>query len=205
MVRAVKNRYGPTDEVGCFELGEAGIKGLSDPSALFLSHTIMGVPGTCVTVTLEGRRPLALEVQALAVPSSLTNPRRTTSGIDGSRLAMILAVMHRHGGVKLDGQDVYMSTVGGAKVGEPAADLALAMAILSASTNKPLTTGTIAIGEVGLSGELRQVSAMSRRLSEAARLGFTRAIIPAGVVHAAPAGMQLFQAGHVAEAISYAQ
>ncbi len=206
MVRATKNRYGPTDEVGCFELGDRGITGLTDPSGLFLSHTISGVPGTCVTVTLEGRRPLALEVQALAVPSTLANPRRTTSGIDSSRLAMILAVMHRHGGVRLDTQDVYVSTIGGAKVIEPAADLALALAVLSANTHKPLATGTIAVGEVGLSGELRSVSTINRRLSEAARLGFTRAIVPGGgPTPPAPAGMTLFPANHLAEAIQFAQ
>lgn len=205
MVRAAKNRYGPTDEVGCFELGEAGITGLADPSGLFLSHTIADVAGTCVTVALEGRRPLALEVQALAVPSTLANPRRTTSGIDSSRLAMILAVMHRHGGVRLDTQDVYVSTIGGAKVIEPAADLALALAVLSANTHKPLATGTIAVGEVGLSGELRSVSTINRRLTEAARLGFTRAIIPAGASIPAPAGMTLHPANHLAEAVQFAQ
>ena len=206
MVRATKNRYGPTDEVGCFELGDRGITGLADPSGLFLSHTIAGVAGTCVTVTLEGRRPLALEVQALAVPSTLANPRRTTSGIDSSRLAMILAVLHRHGGVRLDTQDVYVSTIGGAKVVEPAADLALALAVLSANTHKPLAAGTIAVGEVGLSGELRSVATINRRLSEAARLGFTRAIVPGGTTApAVPAGMTLLPANHVAEAIEFAQ
>ena len=201
MVRAVKNRYGPTDEVGCFELTEDGITGLADPSGLFLSHINLAVPGTCVTVTLEGRRPLALEIQGLVVASPLANPRRTTSGIDSSRLAMILAVVHRHLGARLSDADVYVSTIGGARVTEPAADLAIALAVLSAVENKSMPVGTIAIGEVGLAGELRAVTGLSRRLSEAARLGFTRAVVPAGTSGPAPAGMTLLPAANLAEAV----
>jgi DNA repair protein RadA/Sms len=126
MIRAVKNRYGPTDEVGCFDLSESGIVGLPDPSGLFLSHAGSGVAGSCITVTLEGRRPLAVEVQGLVAPSPLNNPRRATSGVDSSRLAMILAVLQRHGGLRLADQDVYASTVGGARITEPASDLAAA-------------------------------------------------------------------------------
>lgn len=201
MVRAVKNRYGPTDEVGCFELTEDGITGLADPSGLFLSHINLAVPGTCVTVTLEGRRPLALEIQGLVVASPLANPRRTTSGIDSSRLAMILAVVHRHLGARLSDADVYVSTIGGARVTEPAADLAIALAVLSAVENKSMPVGTIAIGEVGLAGELRAVTGLSRRLSEAARLGFTRAVVPSGTSGPAPAGMTLLPAANLAEAV----
>ncbi|WP_435299316.1 DNA repair protein RadA [Timonella sp. A28] len=204
MVRAAKNRFGPTDEVGCFELSEEGIIGLSDPSGLFLSHINMLVPGTCVTVTIEGRRPLALEVQSLVVPSSLANPRRTTSGVDSSRLAMILAVAHRHLGARLMDTDVYVSTIGGAKITEPAVDLAVLLALMSALEDKALPVGTIALGEVGLAGELRTVSGISRRLSEAARLGFTRAIVPASAHLEAPAGMQLLQAHTVFEAVQRA-
>ncbi|MFD6177637.1 MULTISPECIES: DNA repair protein RadA [unclassified Isoptericola] len=204
MVRAVKNRYGPTDEVGCFELSEKGIIGLSDPSGLFLSHLGAGVPGTCVTVTLEGRRPLALELQSLVAPSPLANPRRTTSGVESSRLAMILAVLHRHGGLRLADQDVYVSTIGGARVTEPAADLATALAIVSARTGEPLPTGTVALGEVGLAGDIRPVTGLDRRVGEAARLGFVRAVVPAGAAVKAPAGMQLLEARHLAEAVELA-
>jgi DNA repair protein RadA/Sms len=204
MVRAVKNRYGPTDEVGCFELNESGIEGLSDPSGLFLSHLGAGVPGTCVTVTLEGRRPLALEIQSLVAPSPLANPRRTTSGLESSRLAMILAVLHRHAGLRLADQDVYVSTIGGARVTEPAADLATALAIVSARTGEPLPTGTVALGEVGLAGDIRPVTGLDRRVGEASRLGFARAVVPAGTTVKAPAGMQLLEARHIAEAVELA-
>lgn len=201
MVRAVKNRFGPTDEVGCFDLSETGITGLADPSGLFLSHLGAGVPGSCVTVTLEGRRPLALEIQSLVAPSPLANPRRTTNGVDSSRLAMILAVLHRHASLRLADQDVYLSTVGGAKVTEPAADLAAALAIVSARTGDALPAGTVAFGEVGLAGDLRPVTGLARRLSEAARLGFTTAVVPAGTDAKPPAGLRVLQAGHVAEAV----
>ena len=205
MVRAVKNRYGPTDEVGCFELTEDGITGLVDPSGLFLSHINLAVPGTCITVTLEGRRPLALEIQSLVVASSLANPRRTTSGIDSSRLAMILAVVHRHINIPLQTQDVYVSTIGGARVTEPAADLAIALAALSAVADKPVPVGTIAIGEIGLAGEIRSVTGISRRLSEAARLGFTRAIVPMGTDVKAPSGLTLLPVANVREALDRSQ
>ncbi len=180
MVRAVKNRYGATDEVGCFQLTESGIVGLTDPSGLFLTRTAGQVAGTCVTVTLDGHRPLTAEVQALTVDSSQGNPRRTTSGVDSSRLAMILAVSERRLGLPLGRSDVYVSTVGGARVGEPAADLAIALATASALADRPLLESLTAFGEVGLSGDLRPVTGLGRRLSEAARLGFTRAIVPTG-------------------------
>ncbi|PJJ77385.1 DNA repair protein RadA/Sms [Sediminihabitans luteus] len=204
-VRAVKNRYGPTDEVGCFDLNEAGIVGLPDPSGLFLSHAATPAPGTCLTVTLDGRRPLALEIQSLVVPSPLANPRRTTSGVESSRLAMILAVMHRHAGARLGDHDVYVSTIGGAKVTEPAADLAMAVATFSAKENQVLPQGTLAIGEVGLAGDIRPVTGLERRLSEAARLGFTRAVVPAGADVRAPASITLLPAHHLAEAVELAR
>lgn len=205
LVRAVKNRFGPTDEVGCFELAESGITGLTDPSGLFLSHLGAGVPGSCVTVTLEGRRPLALEIQSLVAPSPLANPRRTTNGMDSSRLAQILAVLHRHASLRLADQDVYLSTVGGARAGEPAADLAAALAIVSARTGDALPPGTVAFGEVGLAGDVRPVAGIDRRLSEAARLGFVRAVVPpgtrAGTTARAAAGLELVEAAHIAEAV----
>jgi DNA repair protein RadA/Sms len=203
LLRATKNRFGPTDEVGCFDLNEGGIVGLADPSGLFVSTERNPVPGTCVTVTLEGRRPLAVEVQSLVAPSMLSNPRRTTSGIDGSRLAMVLAVLQRRAGLKVADQDVYVSSVGGARVVEPAADLALALATVSSRENVALPPRLIAIGEVGLAGEIRPVTGTLRRLSEAARLGFTHAVVPAGSIEQgqAPAGMAVAQAADLMEAV----
>jgi DNA repair protein RadA/Sms len=203
LLRATKNRFGPTDEVGCFDLSESGIVGLADPSGLFVSHERHHVPGTCVTVTLEGRRPLATEIQALVAPSMLANPRRTTSGVDASRLAMVLAVLQRRVGARLADQDVYVSTVGGARVVEPSADLALALATASSRENVALPRGLVALGEVGLAGELRPVTGVLRRLSEAARLGFVRAVVPTGSVEpgTAPAGIELLEVADLAEAV----
>lgn len=192
MLRASKNRYGPTDEVGCFELSERGIIGIADPSGLFLSESRREVAGTCVTVTLDGRRPLAVEVQSLVAPSQLANPRRTTSGVETARLAMVLAVLQRRLGARLADQDVYVATVGGARVAEPAADLALALATLSSRTEVALRVGLVVIGEVGLAGELRPVAGVGQRLAEAARLGFTAALVPAGSLDGpGPAGMNV--------------
>jgi DNA repair protein RadA/Sms len=178
MVRAVKNRYGPSDEVGCFDLGDDGITGLPDPSGLFLSRGEMAVPGQCVTVTVEGRRPLVAEVQALVAPSTLASPRRATSGLESSRVPMALAVLERRGRIRLGSSDVYAATVGGMRVTEPAADLATALAIASATADAPLPGRLVAIGEVGLAGELRPVTGIARRLAEAARLGFGYALVP---------------------------
>ncbi|MCU1589395.1 MAG: repair protein RadA [Frankiales bacterium] len=180
MVRAVKNRYGPADEVGCFALTGDGIVGLADPSGLFLSRRPQPVPGTCVTVTVEGRRPLLAEVQALVAKSTLASPRRAVSGLDASRVAMVLAVTERRGGVQLATNDVYTATVGGMRLTEPATDLALALALASAADDKPLPPDLIALGELGLSGELRPVPDLPRRLAEAVRLGFRRAVVPLG-------------------------
>jgi len=180
MVRAVKNRYGPTDEVGCFDLGEMGLIGLPDPSGLFLSTHAEPVPGTCVTVTLEGRRPLPAEVQALVAATSLEIPRRTTSGLDGSRVGMVLAVLQRRSGLKLGKHDVYAATVGGVRLTEPSVDLAVAIALASSASNLSVPSGTVAVGEVGLAGEVRRVPGLARRLAEAERMGFRRAVVPAG-------------------------
>lgn len=181
LLRALKNRFGSVDEVGCFQLVEEGIHEVPDPSGLFLSQTGEPIAGTCATITIDGRRALPAEIQALVAPSALANPRRATSGMDSARVAMMLAVLHRRVGVALVADDVYVSTVGGAKVAEPAADLALALALASARADRPVRKGFIAIGEVALSGAVRPVSAMGTRLSEAARLGFTHAVVPAGV------------------------
>ena len=178
LVRAVKNRFGPADEVGCFALTDGGIEGLADPSGLFLSRRSEPVPGTCVTVTVEGRRPLLAEVQALVASSTLATPRRAVSGLDSARVAMVLAVLERRGRVRLGDNDVFSATVGGVRVTEPAADLAVALAVAAAARDSPLPPDLVAVGEVGLSGEVRRVGGVGRRLAEAARLGFTRALVP---------------------------
>lgn len=178
MVRAVKNRYGPSDEVGCFDLSDAGIVSLADPTGLFLSRHAEPVAGTCVTVTVEGRRPLPVEVQSLVARSTLGTPRRATSGLDAARVSMVLAVLERRGEVDLSGRDVYAATVGGVRLLEPASDLALALAVASAAEDRPLASDLVAIGEVGLAGEVRHVTGVQRRLAEAVRLGFRRALVP---------------------------
>jgi DNA repair protein RadA/Sms len=181
MVRATKNRYGPADEVGCFEMVDSGIAEVPDPSGLFTSDHGEPVPGTAVTVTMEGRRPLLAEIQALVVESTSAQPRRIVNGVESGRLAMILAVLDQRCGVQLKDRDVYVSTVGGAKVSDPAADLAVALAVSSAACNKPVPQRIVALGEVGLAGELRRVPGTSRRISEAARLGSAEAVMPAEV------------------------
>ncbi len=180
MVRALKNRYGPTDEMGCFELGETGLIGLPDPSGLFLSQRREAVPGTCVTVTLEGRRPLVAEVQALVCQSGAELARRVTSGLDSARVGMVVAVLQRRAGVTIGKQDIFAATVGGVRLTEPSIDLALALALASATSDLSLPGSMVAIGEVGLAGEIRGVTGIARRLAEAERMGFRRAIVPPG-------------------------
>jgi DNA repair protein RadA/Sms len=183
MVRAMKNRFGPIDEVGCFDLSADGIVAVTDPTGLFIETQHVSVPGTCVAVTLEGRRPLLAEVQALVAPMTAERPRRTTSGVDGPRLAMILAVLQRHLRMGLHARDVFASTVGGAKLVDPASDLAIAVALASAACGKPTPRGVVAMGEIGLAGELRRVRGLEARLAEAARLGFAVAVVPAEPGH----------------------
>jgi len=197
LVRAVKNRFGPTDEIGCFDLSEVGITGLPDPSGLFLSRHPEPVPGTCVTVTLEGRRPLVAEVQALVAPSVLSTPRRATSGLDANRVALVLAVLDRRAGTTVGPKDVYAATVGGVRLGEPAADLAIALAMASSTYDAPVLPGIVAMGEVGLAGEVRRVGGVGRRLAEAARAGFTTAVVPAGTDDPAPEGMTVYEVADV--------
>jgi DNA repair protein RadA/Sms len=203
LVRAVKNRYGPTDEVGCFDLSDVGIVGLPDPSGLFLSRGSLTVPGTCVTVTLEGRRPLMTEVQSLVARSEIPTPRRATSGLDSARVAMIIAVLARRARAPLGNQDVYLSTVGGVRLTEPASDLAVAMAIASAVRDQPMPEDAVAFGELGLAGELRPVAGIPRRLAEAARLGFRSAFVPAGVLGSGgtPEGMVVHECPDIASAV----
>ncbi|HEY8588662.1 MAG TPA: DNA repair protein RadA [Naasia sp.] len=172
-VRALKNRFGPTDEVGCFEMNGVGLAEVPDPSGLFLSRSGTAVSGTCTTVAMEGRRALPVEVQALVVPSSAPQPRRVTNGVDSSRVSMLLAVLERRAGIKLSAADVYVSTVGGVRLTEPAADLAIAIAIASAAADSAVAHDVVAVGEISLAGEIRPVSMASQRASEAERMGFT--------------------------------
>jgi len=175
-VRSQKNRFGPTDEVGCFEMTGDGIAEVADPSGLFLSRARQPVSGTCVTIAVEGRRALPVEVQALIVRSSAPMPRRVVNGVDSSRVAMLLAVLERRSNMQLSTFDVYVSTVGGIRVTEPGADLAIALAIASAFKNKALPATTAAIGEISLAGEIRTASSAKQRVAEAKRLGFSTVI-----------------------------
>ena len=177
LVRAIKNRFGAVNEIGVFAMTEKGLKGVSNPSAIFLSQHAEPVPGSCVMVTLEGTRPLLVEIQAL-VDSGGPSPRRLSVGLDRDRLAMLLAVLHRHAGVACMDQDVFINAVGGVRIGEPAADLAVMLAISSSLRGKPLPKGFIAFGEVGLAGEVRPAPRGQERLREASKLGFTQAIVP---------------------------
>jgi DNA repair protein RadA/Sms len=202
LVRAVKNRFGATDEVGCFAMTDDGIVGLPDPSGLFLSQDAGATPGTAVTVSLEGRRALPVEVQALLVDSPQATPRRAVSGLDAARVAMLLAVLERRARCPVSGLEVYASTVGGVKLTDPAGDLALLLALAGARRDVALPPRTIAVGEVGLAGEVRPVPRLAQRLGEAARLGFSRAIVPAGgesVV--APAGLTVVPVSQVRDAL----
>ncbi|PVG82479.1 DNA repair protein RadA [Nocardioides gansuensis] len=178
MVRAMKNRFGPVDEVGCFDLSADGIEAVVDPTGLFVEHHERAVPGTCVAVSMEGRRPLLAEVQALVTSSPLERPRRTTSGLDASRVHLVLAVLQQHCRIHFHSSDVFASTVGGARLTEPATDLALAVALASASRGTAPPRGVVAMGEIGLAGELRRVRDLPQRLAEAARLGFRVAVVP---------------------------
>ena len=178
LVRAFKNRFGAVNELGVFAMTEKGLKGVSNPSALFLSQHDNQVPGSCVMVTQEGTRPLLVEIQALVDTSHLPNARRLSVGLEQNRLAMLLAVLHRHAGVAAFDQDVFINAVGGVKITEPAADLAVLLAIQSSMRNKPLPRGLVVFGEVGLAGEIRPAPRGQERLREAAKLGFSIAMIP---------------------------
>jgi len=178
LIRAFKNRFGAVNELGVFAMTEKGLREVSNPSALFLSHHGEQVPGSCVMVTQEGTRPLLVEIQALVDKTHVSNPRRLSVGLEQNRLAMLLAVLHRHAGIPCFDQDVFVNAVGGVKITEPGADLAVLLAIVSSLRNKPLPKKTVVFGEVGLAGEVRPVQRGQERLKEAAKLGFTQAIIP---------------------------
>ena len=207
LLRAVKNRYGPTDDVGCFDLNEDGLTSLADPSGLFVSAMTERVPGTCITITLEGRRPLTAEVQALVAESQAAQPRRAVSGLDSPRVSMLLAVLQRRAKLTaLMKSEAYVATVGGVKITEPAADLSIALAVASAALEKPLPNRFVAFGEVGLAGEVRPVPGLRQRLEEAQRLGFTHAIVPRKSTgtekEVVPEGMRIREVGSLAEALS---
>ncbi|MGH6949017.1 MAG: DNA repair protein RadA [Kiloniellales bacterium] len=178
ILRVTKNRFGPTDEIGVFEMSDAGMAEVANPSALFLSERAHQVPGSAVFAGLEGSRPLLVEIQALVSPSSLATPRRAVVGWDSGRLAMVLAVLEARCGLSLAGKEVYLNVAGGLRIGEPAADLAVAAALVSAACEQAVPVGTVAFGEIGLSGEVRAVNQPELRLKEAAKLGFTRAWLP---------------------------
>ena len=179
ILRAIKNRFGAVNELGVFAMTEHGLKEVTNPSAIFLSRHEQAVPGSVVMVTWEGTRPMLVEVQALVDQSQLGNPRRVTLGLEQNRLSMLLAVLHRHGGLTLGDQDVFVNVVGGVRVTETAADLAVLLAVMSSYRNRPLPADLIVFGEVGLSGELRPVPNGQQRISEAVKHGFHKAIIPA--------------------------
>jgi DNA repair protein RadA/Sms len=205
LVRCAKNRFGPAYEVGCFEMTDAGLEPLADPSRLFLSARTAGVAGVACTVSLEGRRPLVTEVQALVVPTGVAMPRRTAQGLDAARLAILVAVLDRRARISLAGNDVFAATAGGVRISEPAADLAVCLALASAARDRQVPPDLITLGEVGLGGEVRPVPQLPRRLAEAARLGFRRALVPAtGLPDGArgSAEIELDPVGSVAESLS---
>lgn len=210
MLRAVKNRFGPVDEIGCFDLSAEGIVPITDPTGLFYDVRDVPVPGTCVAVAMEGRRPLLSEVQAL-VSHAADRPRRTTSGVDGARVAMIVAVLEQHVGMGLQQKDIFVSSVGGARLTEPAHDLAIALALVSAAVNRPLGRNVVAIGELSLAGEVRRVRDTGARIAEAARMGFKSAVVPIESQNgekSAPRsvrdveGMRVLDLGNIAEALT---
>lgn len=202
VIRAVKNRFGAVNELGVFGMTEGGLREVSNPSAIFLSRHKDEVPGSVVTVTREGSRPLLVEVQALVDESPLANPRRVALGLEQNRLAMLLAVLHRHGGVAMYDQDVYVNVVGGVRITEPSADLPVLLASLSSFRNRPLPRGLVVFGELGLAGEIRPVPSGQERLREAAKHGFDRAIIPkANAPRRAISGMRVEAVERLAEAV----
>jgi DNA repair protein RadA/Sms len=203
LIRAFKNRYGAVNELGVFAMTEKGLRGVSNPSALFLSQHGTEVAGSCVMVTQEGTRPLLVEIQALVDEAHAPNPRRLTVGLEQNRLALLLAVLHRHAGIACFDQDVFVNAVGGVRITEPAADLAVLMAIVSSLKNKPLPPKLVVFGEVGLAGEVRPVQRGQERLREAAKLGFTHALVPkANKPRQAIAGMEIMAVERVEEAFA---
>ena len=206
LIRAIKNRFGAVNELGVFAMTEKGLKGVTNPSALFLSQHADIVPGSCVLVTQEGSRPLLVEIQALVDSSHVPNPRRLAVGLEANRLAMLLAVLHRHANIACFDQDVFLNAVGGVKITEPAADLAVLLAIYSSQINKALPRGLVVFGEVGLAGEIRPSPRGQERLKEAAKLGFTQAIVPkANLPKHKLSGIELIAVERIEQAINMAR
>jgi DNA repair protein RadA/Sms len=199
MLRALKHRFGATDELGLMEMTATGLEAVRDPSALFLADRRVGATGSVVTAAMEGSRPLCVEVQALVVPTGAPIPRRVAQAFEGNRLSMLVAVLQQRAGIALGSQEVYASVAGGVRVTEPAADLAVALAIAGARNDCPVGANTVVIGEIGLGGEVRQVPHAPRRLAEALRLGFRRAIVPASTPDVR--GMHLRRVGDLGEAL----
>ncbi len=207
ILRAVKNRFGSTDEVGVFEMIGEGLREVRNPSEAFLEERSELAPGSTVAVTMEGSRPILVEVQALATPTNFSMPRRSGNGLDSNRLMLLVAVLQKRVGLGLGTQDVYANVVGGMRIMEPAADLAIAVAVASSLKDRPVDQGTVCIGEIGLSGEVRSVNHLERRIQEASRLGFRRAIIPARSANlpaSSTLGMEIIKASTAAEAIEAA-
>lgn len=205
LLRAAKNRFGSTNEIGVFEMRDDGLCQVPNPSEMLLAGRPLNTPGTCVACVMEGTRPVLAEVQALVSPTTLSVPRRTGNGLDYNRTAMLLAVLEKRGGLRLSNADVYWNVVGGLRLDEPAADLAVVIAAASAAQDKPVSDSLAAVGEVGLTGEIRAVGQLSQRLSEIRRLGFTQCLVPRNVreLHA-PEGLELLRVRNVREAIAVA-
>lgn len=201
LLRAVKHRFGGTAELGVFEMSDAGLLGVDDPSALFLADRRAGEAGSVVVPVLDGGRPLLVEVQALLAPTTIPTPRRQGQGVESSRLGMLLAVLAQRAGVSAANLDVWVTVAGGVRAAEPAADLGVALAVVSAITDVPIPGDLVVCGEVGLAGELRQVGQLDRRLAEAARLGFRRVLVPTSAP-APPAGCHAIRARGLREAIA---
>jgi DNA repair protein RadA/Sms len=204
LVRAIKNRFGAVNEIGVFAMGDKGLRAVTNPSALFLSRHAEQVAGSCICVTQEGTRPLLVEVQALVDEAHAPNPRRLTVGLEQNRLALLLAVLHRHAGIACFDQDVFLNAVGGVRITEPASDLAVLLAVVSSLKNKPLSDKLVVFGEVGLAGEVRPVQRGQERLREAAKLGFKQAIVPAAnAPRQAIAGLEVHAVSRIAEAVDW--
>ncbi len=202
ILRAVKNRFGATDEIGVFEMRDSGLAEVPNPSSLFLGQRAQGVSGTVVFAGMEGTRPILVEIQALVAPSGLATPRRAVVGWDSGRLAMVMAVLDARCGLALGGRDVYLNVAGGLRVQEPAADLAVAAALVSSAADVPIPEGTVLFGEIGLTGEVRPVSQAEQRLKESAKLGFEKAIVPTGPSRGDRGGMAVREISRLAELVA---